>query len=41
VLAVLGRMLRWAQELELIDRVPRIKLLKVSPQGFDFLDEAE
>jgi len=32
-------MLRWAHEL--IDRVPRIKLLKVPPQGFDFLNEAE
>jgi integrase len=41
VLAVLGRMLRWAQELGLLDRVPRIKLVKVPPQGFDFLDEVE
>lgn len=41
VLAVLSRMLRWAHELELIERAPCIKLLKVPPQGFDFLTEEE
>jgi integrase len=37
ILACLGKMLRYAQEVELIDSVPRIKLLKVPPQKFDFL----
>lgn len=37
-LTVLGRMLRYATELELIETVPRIKLVKVPPQKFDFLD---
>ena len=36
VLACLGKMLRYAHEGELIDSVPRIKLLKV-PQKFDEL----
>ncbi|HYO97993.1 MAG TPA: tyrosine-type recombinase/integrase [Polyangiaceae bacterium] len=37
ILAVLGRMLRYAHEVEFIESVPRIKLLKVPPQEFDFL----
>jgi integrase len=37
ILAVLGKMLRYAHEIELIESVPRIKLLKVPPQEFDFL----
>lgn len=37
VLACLGKMLRYAHEVELIDNVPRIKLLKLPPQKFDFL----
>jgi len=37
VLACLGKMLRYAHEVELIDFVPRIKLLKLAPQKFDFL----
>ena len=37
VLACLGKMLRYAHEVELIDSVPRIKLLKLPPQRFDFL----
>jgi integrase len=37
VLACFGKMLRYANEIELIDVVPRIKLLKVPPQKFDFL----
>ncbi len=41
MLAVLGRMLRWAQELGLLDRVPRIKLVQVPPQKFDSLGEVE
>ncbi len=37
-LTVLGRMLRYATELELLDTVPRIRLVKVPPSKFDFLD---
>jgi integrase len=37
VLACLGKMLRYAHEIELIEVVPRVKLLKVPPQEFDFL----
>jgi integrase len=37
VLACLGKMLRYAREVELLDSVPRIKLLKLPPQKFDFL----
>ena len=37
ILAVLGKMLRYAHEVELVESVPRIKLLKVPPQEFDFL----
>jgi len=38
VLACLGKILRYAHELELIERVPRIRLLKVDKQKFRFLD---
>jgi very-short-patch-repair endonuclease len=37
VLACLGKMLRYAHEIELLDSVPRIRLLKIAPQKFDFL----
>jgi integrase len=37
ILACLGKMLRYAHEIELIEVVPRIKLLKIAPQKFDFL----
>jgi len=37
VLACLGKMLRYANEIDLIEVVPRIKLLKIAPQRFDFL----
>jgi integrase len=37
VLACLGKMLRYANEIEALDVVPRIKLLKIAPQRFDFL----
>jgi hypothetical protein len=37
VLACLGKMLRYAHEVELIDDVPRTKLLKLPPWKFDFL----
>ncbi len=37
VLACLGKMLRYANEIEILEVVPRIKLLKIAPQKFDFL----
>ncbi len=42
-LAVLGKMLRYAEEIEIIDKAPRIRLLKVPRPDFDFLtfDEAD
>ncbi len=36
VLNVLSKILRYAAEIELLDRVPKIKTLKVPPQKFDF-----
>jgi integrase len=36
VLNVLSKILRYAVEIELLERVPRIKTLKVPPQKFDF-----
>ena len=41
ILACLGKMLRYAHEIELIDKVPKLKLLKVPVQKFDFLDFEE
>ena len=38
ILAVLGKMLRYAEEIEVIDKVPRIRLMKTTPPEFDFLD---
>jgi len=37
ILACLGKMLRYAHEVELIEVVPRVKLLKIPLQKFDFL----
>ena len=37
ILACLGKMLRYAHEIELIEVVPKVKLLKVAPPQFDFL----
>jgi integrase len=37
ILACLGKMLRYAHEMDLIEIVPRVKLLKVPQQRFDFL----
>lgn len=37
VLACLGKMLRYAHEIELIESAPKVKLLKLPPQKFDFL----
>jgi len=37
VLACLRKMLRYAQEIEILETVPRIKALKIAPQKFDFL----
>ena len=36
VLNVLSKILRYATEIELLDRMPKIKTLKVPPQKFDF-----
>lgn len=41
VVAVLSKILRYAEEIELIDKVPRFKLMKVPEPTFDFLDFAE
>ena len=37
ILACLGKMLRYAHEVELIEFVPRVMLLKIPQQKFDFL----
>ena len=37
ILACLGKMLRYAHEVELLEVVPRVKLLKIPQQKFDFL----
>ena len=37
ILNVLSKILRYAEELEVISKIPRIKALKVPPQKFDFL----
>ncbi len=36
VLAVLGKLLRYAHEIEILESVPKIKLLRLAPQKFDF-----
>jgi site-specific recombinase XerD len=40
-LVTLGKMLNYAQELELISAVPRIKKLKPAPQIVEFLDDQQ
>jgi hypothetical protein len=35
--ACLGKMLRYANEIEILEVVSRIKLLEIAPQKFDFL----
>jgi integrase len=40
-LAVLGKCLRTAEEWSELDRVPKLKLLRVPPQKFDFLSREE
>lgn len=40
-LGILGKCLRTAIDWEIIKTVPRLKLLKVQPQKFDYLSEAE
>jgi integrase len=37
ILACLGKMLRYAHEIELIESVPKLKSLKIPQQKFDFL----
>ena len=41
VLNVLSKVLKYAHELEVIERVPRIKTLKVAPTKFDFFTYEE
>jgi integrase len=41
ILACLGKILRYAVELEIIERAPKIRLLKVDKQNFRFLDFEE
>ena len=36
-LAVLSKMLRYAEDIEILDKVPRVKMLKVPKPDFDFL----
>ncbi len=40
-LIVISKCLKTAQERELIEKIPKIRLLKVQPQKFDFLTEEE
>jgi integrase len=40
-LTCLGRMLRYAVECEIIEKLPRVKFVKVMPQEIDFLEHAE
>jgi hypothetical protein len=37
ILACLGKILRYAHEIEELESVPKIELLKLEPQKFDFL----
>ena len=41
VLITLGRTLRYAVEVGVLEAAPRVKLLRVPPQKFDFLDFEE
>jgi integrase len=41
LIGILGKCLRTAQEWEIIDKVPRIKPLKVAPQEVKYLNEEE
>jgi integrase len=41
ILNVLSKILKYAHELELIEKVPRIKTLKVAPTKFDFFTYEE
>lgn len=41
ILTCLSKLLRYAQDLELLDNVPRIKLLKTPPPTISFLDQEE
>jgi integrase len=41
ILTVLGRILSYAVEAGLIDKAPRMRFVRVPPQPFDFLDDAE
>jgi integrase len=41
LLHVLSKILKYAMDLEIVDRLPRMKTLKVAPQKFDFLTQEE
>ena len=41
IMAVLGKILRYAAEVEELEKVPRFKFLKVPPQPYNFLDFEE
>jgi len=41
MLTCLGKMLRYAAEIEIIERIPRVKFVRVPPQRYDFLEDDE
>jgi len=41
LLGIIGKCLRTAQEWEIIDKIPKIKSLKVAPQAVNYLNEKE
>src|SRR5262249_1575026 len=41
ILIVLSKILKYAEEIGILDDLPRIKSLKVPPSKFDFLDDGE
>jgi len=41
VVGVLSKMIHYAQEIELIDKAPRLRMLRVPPPDWDFLDDEE
>ena len=38
ILSCLGRMLKYAVEVEVLDSIPRVQFLKMAPTAFDFFD---
>ncbi len=41
ILAVLSKMLRYAEEVRVLERAPKIRMPKIAPVAFDFLDDGE